>query len=663
MSFVIYCPPGTNDLVGYQTTSGYDLATGLGSVDVDKLVTSWTPTTGTGAATVTLSTGGVTSITHGDALTATVTVTGAGSTTPTGDVVLMAGSQGVDRITLGAGGTATLTFGTSSGVELPGGSYNLVAHYAGDSNFAPANSNAVAMTVTPEPTTTTISSNATSAIPYGTPVTLTAAAYGNNSGTGYPVPGAYTFTDGTTTLGTATLVGTGAGQAFATAGATASLLCCSTGILAAGTHQIVASSPAASASFQASTSSPTTVVVNKSKVLVELTPTYTNPAVNTPVSLAVDVLPLYEANNSLYTTFAPVTGNVDFYDTSTTPETNLGTVALSGDTATLPVTFTSTGLHTVIAQYEGDANDIANSSGAVDITVGTKAPTAITINGGQGWTYAPTPITLTATVAAGSAGATPTGTVTFTDATANNGAGASIGTATLGANGVAQLTISTLSPGVHSITASYPGDANFSGAVSQGAQITIIAMTLSPGSSTTTVAAGQSTSAIPISFATNPVSTNYYFSFVNLTCSGLPAGATCVFTPTTFNPTFDPSTDVLSGSSSLTIDTNGPTLQQAENTPPVTPWGGVGTLAVAGLLGFGLFRRRRRLLASLSVMLLLVFFAGLGGCGSGGKYNITNPGTAAGTYAVTITGTMAVQPFGTYTTTTKVNLTVTGPGK
>ena len=112
-----------------------------------------------------------------------------------------------------------------------------------------------------------------------------------------------------------------------------------------------------------------------------------------------------------------------------------------------------------------------------------------------------------------------------------------------------------------------------------------------------------------------------------------------------------------------TIDTNGPTLQQAENTPPVTPWGGAGTLAVVGLLGFGLFRRRRRLLASLSVMLLLVFFAGLGGCGSGGKYNITNPGTAAGTYAVTITGTMAVQPFGTYTTTTKVNLTVTGPGK
>jgi len=215
----VYCEPGdSSGMAGYEATPGYDLATGLGSVDINKLVTSWLPPTGSGAATVTLTTGGVTSIVHGDPLTATVTVTGGGATAPSGDVVLMAGSQGVDRITLGATGTATVTFGAASGVELPGGSYNLTARYAGDANFAAANSGAVALTVSPEPTTTQVSASATGAVPYGTPITLMAAAYGNNSGTGYSVPGTYTFTQGANTLGTATLAATGEGLAFVSSG-------------------------------------------------------------------------------------------------------------------------------------------------------------------------------------------------------------------------------------------------------------------------------------------------------------------------------------------------------------------------------------------------------------------------------------------------------------
>ena len=257
----------------------------------------------------------------------------------------------------------------------------------------------------------------------------------------------------------------------------------------------------------------------------------------------------------------------------------------------------------------------------------------------------------------------PTGTITFTDATANNGAGAVIGTETLNTHGAATLTTSTLSPGTHSITASYSGDANYVGSISQGAQISIIAMTLSPGSSTATVAPGQSTSAIPISFSTNPISTVYYYAPVTLTCSGLPAGATCAFTPDTFlpNDTAASGAAVLSGSSLLTIYTKGPTLQQAENSPPPAPWAGLGTLTLAGLLGLGFRRRWRRLFASLSVIVLLVFCLGLGGCG--GKYNISNPGTTAGTYTVTITGTMVDGPCGTFTKTKKWNLTVTAPEK
>jgi subtilase family serine protease len=678
----LYCY-GESGMAGYEATPGYDLATGLGSVDVNKLATNWPPPTGNGATTVTLSTSGVTSIMHGDPLTATVTATSSGATTPTGDVVLMAGSQGVDRITLGATGTATVTFGAASGVELPGGSYNLTAHYAGDANFAAANSNAVALTVSSEPTTTVASTSVTGPVSYGVPITIMATAYGNNSGTGYPVPGTYTFTAGAAKLGTATLPTTGEGLAFVTSGATATLgfgqsasaVSAGSAPLAAGTYQVVAASPAASASFQASISAPLTLVVTKSQVIVSLTPTYNNVGTNATVNLVVTVLPLYEANNELLGGGTLVTGNVDFYDTSTTPQTKLGTMSLSNNDATLPVTFSTIGVHAIVAQYDGDANDLANVSGAGDITVGTKDPTTTSISGGNGWTYASSPITLTATVTgAFTSTAPPTGTVTFIDASANNGAGTTIGTAPIGspADGTAQATLSTsaLTAGTHNITASYSGDANYIGSASKATQVSIIAMTLSAAPTSATVTAGQNTSAIPISFSTTPIflTSTYPVTFsywwVNLSCSGLPAGATCVFTPGSFDPTPNSTTGALSGSSSLSIYTNGPTLQQAKVVPPLKPGGGFGTLAVAGLLALGFRRRWRRIFASLSALAILAVFLGLGGCGGGGgKYNITNPGTAAGTYAVMVTGTMVVQPYGTYTTSATVNLTVTAPGQ
>jgi hypothetical protein len=261
-------------------------------------------------------------------------------------VVLMAGSQGVDRITLGATGAATVTFGAAAGVELPGGSYNLTAHYAGDTNFAVANSSAVALTVSAEPTTTLASSSVTGAVPYGTTITLSGATYGNNSGTGYPVPGTYTFTaKAQSTLGTATLPATGEGLAFLTNGAMASVVCCGQTVLGAGTHEIVAASPAASASFQASTSAPATVVVTKGQVQVSLTSQLQQPGGEYDSQPGCRRHANHtEASNELYSVCCvPVTGNVDIYDTTTTPETKLGTAALSANTATLPVTFSHHG--------------------------------------------------------------------------------------------------------------------------------------------------------------------------------------------------------------------------------------------------------------------------------------------------------------------------------
>src|SRR5258708_3914115 len=83
----------------------------------------------------------------------------------------------------------------------------------------------------------------------------------------------------------------------------------------------------------------------------------------------------------------------------------------------------------------------------------------------------------------------PTGTVTFYDGTSP------IGSGSLDGQGVAQLTTGSLSVGVHSITASYSGDAHFAPATSQPYTQGVVSessFTLASTPSNATVSAGQS---------------------------------------------------------------------------------------------------------------------------------------------------------------------------
>jgi len=132
--------PASATTPAWTTAAGYDLATGLGSVNVTNLNTQWPLAVGSFHSTttsLTLNGGAAINITHGTAVTAKVTVTSASAGTPTGDVSLLAPTAvngGIGNSTL-SGGSVTVT-----GVILPGGSYSVNAHYAGDTTFASSTS-------------------------------------------------------------------------------------------------------------------------------------------------------------------------------------------------------------------------------------------------------------------------------------------------------------------------------------------------------------------------------------------------------------------------------------------------------------------------------------------------------------------------------------------
>src|SRR5208337_2037442 len=98
-------------LSGYSASTGFDLATGLGSMNIANVVNAWTKTTpGSTVPTVTVKPS-PTSINSSNTLSVTVTVAGAtGTVPPTGSVTLTAsGSTYTATNTLNASGSYTFT--------------------------------------------------------------------------------------------------------------------------------------------------------------------------------------------------------------------------------------------------------------------------------------------------------------------------------------------------------------------------------------------------------------------------------------------------------------------------------------------------------------------------------------------------------------------------
>lgn len=498
-------------LTGYTTTVGYDLATGLGSVNINNLVKGWTaPNATTSTTTLTLNSGSAVNISHGANVTVSVMV-GPNSPQPTGEVILVAAPTGGTAKTFATyqltnGGVAATTD------QLPGGnSYSVTAHYAGDKNYAPSDSQPVQVTVGAEGTATSVglvtfdpvslqqtSSNATT-VGYNTPYVLSGTVTGsagnkclsNQVPPQYPCPtGSVAFTDNSVTVASISLDNTGLAENAAEVTSSSGSSVPQAPVLTTGVHNLAANYGGDN-SYSSSASSAVQVTVTKAPTKIVLEPVQpSQPIVGQFTSFP---FLLTSGPGSIDGQFP--TGNFTVFDGATAlatqnsggdvgfvaspPGSRVGTFQFNGG---LFFKLTGTaGQHSLTIQYNGDANYTASTS--PPLTVNELYSTTTNLSSSNNSFAYGQSTTLTANVTPSqNASAPPSGTVTFTDE------GLQLGTANI-SNGQAQLTTNQIFGGNQNVSATYNGDSNYA-ASSGNASIqvtslpvtaTLSAPTMSPG--------------------------------------------------------------------------------------------------------------------------------------------------------------------------------------
>jgi hypothetical protein len=512
---------GFNVENGYSASAGYDLATGLGSLDVANLIKYWSSVV-LAPTTATLSVN-PSSFIHGQSTTVQGAVTpSSGSGTPTGTISLV-GNDGITHYaSIDAG---TLTAGSFYALvdNLPGGTYQLTASYGGDTTFAASKSQPVSVTITPENNTLAAAGwmlnpsdgnlyplSSGISVPYGAQIFLDAqpvSSHATISTQPTPATGTIKFTD---TLGSAV---TASSQPLNAAGVAE----WSTGVFAPGSHTI-SESYSGDPSYNPSTvASAASFTVGQGSTNLTVKPLITSVAAGS--SVAVDVL-LTNSYLSFYGT--PPTGNVSVTLGS---QTLTGTWQPYGPTGSVNleavVTFNSVpaGVLNVSATYAGDSNWLgsSNNGGTVNATASKLTPT-VTLSTSSATPAPGQNFTLTATVAGASGSATPTGAVSFLSD------GQSIdATATL-SSGVASLTIPghNVANGTNIFTALYRGNSTYTLAASNTVNVTVAQSDFSLTTQNTELQISPSVSGVStLAFA--PV--NGFSGSVTITSSA-PAGIT-----------------------------------------------------------------------------------------------------------------------------------------
>jgi hypothetical protein len=632
-------------LSGYNAGTGYDLATGLGSVDVANLVNKWN-TVNFNASTTTLTSLSPTTITHGQTVNVSVSVTG-NSGIPTGTVTLFgggSGSQSLDSHLLDNTGMATWT-----SALLTGGSYGVKAHYSGDTTYGSSdsapfpvvvnkeNSSAHIGLVTFDSNTGQINSNATSAV-YGSPYLLRVNII-NSAGVGcleYPhlqsgcPSGSVALTDNGSALdaGTFTLniLGYFEDQTIQLPGGLNSVQA-----TYAGDNSFNASLPV----VDAITITPATTTIGAPNICCGATVGSSFSTSASVQTTGTGVAPT--GTVSFFANGNPINGTVSYQGTSgsiTNPNPSLTANFTSSASA-----FSAAGNYAITASYGGDSNYGSAISASQSISV--KYPAPFLSMGFPGLTVAAgASVTVSATIDTNLKNAPlPTGNVAFIywgPMSPVNGTETYASTTDANGNVVLLASMTFVPAGSVSITATYNGDANYPAA--GGGGLTDITVTgsdfaLIPSTSSLNVTpGGGGTVLIFIVGQSNYSGTT---SFSASSCSGLPAETTC---------NFNPSTVVGAGYTGIGINTTAPhplSSYQKQLRTQVLAFAAGLPFAALVLIGFPSQNRRRKGMM-LFLMAILLIGLGCGGgsnTGGGGGGGGTDPGTPAGTYPITITAT------------------------
>jgi hypothetical protein len=548
----------------YQAGVGYDLASGLGSVNVANLVNNWNSVTFKPTTTTIVSVN-PTTITHGQSVNVDLNVAAnSGGGTPSGSVSLL-GNTGAMPSTQTSIGVFPLVGGLAapSISSLPGGTYTLTAQYSGDGTFAPSTSApSVPVTVNPESSVTKLSAFTIDSNRQYIP--LTSAPSGS-------------FIYLRTNVSASSGQGTPTGNVDISGSPIDGLLLGSLAL-----------------NSQGNTETPTWLVL--------------------PPGIITE----------------PVTA--ELFDAAV-------------------------GSYTLTANYNGDSSFTPSSSPPVNFTI-TQAPIAVQVSSqgspmGQG-------AFLFANVNASGAGISPGGTVTFflngkqvggpQNFSGSSSPYISATGALVGWSQVAQYLYSGLANGSYTVKAVYSGDQNYlagSGSASISVQPDF---SLFSGLSTVTITSpgGSATTTLQITALDGY---NGTINFTSSSCSGLPAGATCSFSPASVKG---------SGTTTLTVNTTATTAKLAPMHRHNFWLAGTGMgLVCVFLVGGCSTRRRTAIVLALVLSAFLVIGMGCGGgSASPGPSSASTPPppstpTPVGNSNVTVTATS-----GSLTHTVTFSLTV-----
>jgi len=696
-------------LSGFSATTGFDEATGLGSLNVANVVNNWSTAGGTAAATVTI-TPSQNAITINQGLTVTVTVTGA-SGTPTGTVGLATSGYTATAAALSSG---SYTF-TIPAYSLAAGADTLTIGYGGDTNYAQTTGTASitvskltpAVAVTPSPAT--VGANAKVNVEFSvtgaghTPTGSVQLSGGGASGTCTLTNGACGLALSSNTLanGTDTLTANYSGDPdYAAAVGSASLTVfvltptmtvvpspvtldtattlqvqvtlagtgptptgnvSLTGLYGYWTHNGTLSNGSYTFSVNPGQLAPgsdtLTVTYGGDK-------TYTASSTTTTVTVskATPAMTATPSPATIYTnqsvtisgTIGPPTGVPTGSITVSSGGTTVATAQVTSQTykIMIPANSLSAGADILTVAYGGNTfYNAASTTTTVNVAQWTKIAPSITVT--------PTPTTidsgqgLQVNVSVTGTDGAPTGTLTLM-----NG-GTTLASGSLGGNLTAyqfSLAGNVLPAGSVTLTLNYSGDSTYlAGSGTATVTVTQSLFALSATSPAAIAPGSPATSTISVSTSTG------YTGTVTLACS-LTSGPSNQ--PGDAPACSVPGTPIFAGNTMNATVTTAAAATTSALVRPESPRRNRGlaggAVALAMLILFGIPARRRSWRAMLGMVALLAALGMLAACNNkagGGGGGTSNPGTAAGayTFTVTATGNPAVAPAPTATFTVTVN--------